>query len=65
MSKNTSKHPRISAYIPHVVLDRLREEARTNRRSVNNQLVICLEQCLGVEDRESDTRVQNRTQPHL
>ena len=53
MSKNTSKHPQFTAYIPKEVLDRLREEARKNRRSVNNQLVVCLEQCLQVKREES------------
>ncbi len=48
MSKNTSKHPQFTAYIPREVLDALRKEAEQNRRSVNNQLVVCLEQCLGL-----------------
>ena len=45
----TNKQPRFTAYIPQEVLDTLREEARKNRRSMNNQLVVCLEQCLQVE----------------
>ena len=45
MSK-TNKQPQFTAYIPQEVLDALREEARKNRRSMNNQLVVCLEQCL-------------------
>lgn len=48
MSK-TSKHPQFTAYIPQEVLDALREEAKKNRRSMNNQLVVCLEQCLQVK----------------
>jgi len=46
MSKTTSKHPRVTAYIPQETLDTLKQEAKKNRRSMNNQLVVCLEQCL-------------------
>jgi len=45
MSK-TNKHPQFTAYIPKDVLDALKREALKNRRSMNNQLVVCLEQCL-------------------
>lgn len=48
MSK-TNKQPQFTAYIPQEVLDALREEAKRNRRSMNNQLVVCLEQCLQVQ----------------
>ena len=49
---NTSKHPRVTAYIPHNVLDALKKEAQRQRRSMNGQLVWCLEQCLGLEKKE-------------
>ena len=48
MSK-TNKQPQFTAYIPKEVLDALKEEAKKNRRSINNQLVVCLEQCLQVK----------------
>gem|GEM_PF-2680589 len=49
MSKTTSKHPRVTAYIPQETLDALKQEAKKNRRSMNNQLVVCLEQCLEIK----------------
>jgi hypothetical protein len=49
---NTSKHPRVTAYIPQRVLDALKKEAHKQRRSMNGQLVWCLEQCLGLEKEE-------------
>ena len=48
MSK-TNKHPQFTAYIPKEVLDALKREAEKNRRSMNNQLVVCLEQCLEIK----------------
>lgn len=49
MSKTTSKHPRIAVYIPQALLDALKAEAKKNTRSVNNQVIVCLEQCLGMK----------------
>jgi hypothetical protein len=46
--KQTNKNPRFTAYLPQEVLDALRKEAAKNRRSMNNQLLVCLEQCLGL-----------------
>jgi hypothetical protein len=51
MSK-TSKHPQFTAYIPKRVLDALKKEAEKQHRSMNGQLVWCLEQCLGLEKDE-------------
>jgi hypothetical protein len=61
MSKNTSKHPRVTAYIPQELLEALKRQAKENYRSMNNQLVVCLEQCLGVQPHESRERLQDRT----
>jgi hypothetical protein len=52
MSKNTSKHPRITAYVPEQVLAALKAEAVKEHRSMNAQLVWCLERCLQQPSRE-------------
>ena len=57
---NTSKHPRVTAYIPQSVLDALKKEAHKQHRSMNGQLVWCLEQCLGLE-KEEGTDATGRT----
>jgi len=59
MSK-TSKHPQFTAYIPQRVLDALKKEADKQHRSMNGQLVWCLEQCLGLE-KEEGTNATSRT----
>jgi hypothetical protein len=46
MSKTTSKHPRITAYVPEKVLAALKAQAKREHRSTNAQLVWCLERCL-------------------
>jgi hypothetical protein len=46
MSKTTSKHPRITAYVPEKLLAALKAQAKREHRSMNAQLVWCLEQCL-------------------
>ena len=56
----TSKHPRVTAYIPQNVLDALKKEAQIQRRSMNGQLVWCLERCLGLE-KEEETDATRRT----
>ena len=43
MNKSTSKHPRFSAYIPATLLERLKQQAHLDRRSMNAQLVWYLE----------------------
>jgi len=58
MSK-TSKHPQFTAYIPQLMLDALKREAEKQHRSMNGQLVWCLEQCLGLE-KEEGTDAANR-----
>jgi len=58
MSK-TSKHPQFTAYIPQAVLDALRIEAVRQHRSMNAQLVYCLEQCLRL--REDEKHATGRT----
>jgi len=52
MSKTTSKHPRIAVYIPQETLDVLKQEAKKNKRSVNNQVIVCLDTCLNVKQKE-------------
>jgi hypothetical protein len=53
MSK-TSKHPQFTAYIPQRVLDALKKEAERQHRSMNGQLVWCLERGLGLEKGDND-----------
>ncbi len=53
----TNKHPQFTAYIPKEVLEALKREAQKNRRSINNQLVVCLEQCLGLKERDGKESV--------
>ena len=52
MSKTTSTHPRIAVYIPQETLDVLKQEARKNKRSVNNQVIVCIEACLSIKQKE-------------
>jgi hypothetical protein len=49
MSKKTNRNPQFTAYLPQKVLEALRQEAQKQHRSMNAQLVWCLEQCLGME----------------
>lgn len=52
MGKTTSKHPRIAVYIPQETLDALKKEAQKNKRSVNNQVIVCIDACLNVAKKE-------------
>jgi len=50
--KKTEKPPRLTIYIPPRVRAALRQEAARQYRSLNAQVVWCLEQCLGVQQEE-------------
>lgn len=57
MSKRTSKRPQITVYLPQSVIDALKKEAKKQSRSMNEQAVWCLAQCLGVQLDEGSQRL--------
>ncbi|TMD96222.1 MAG: Arc family DNA-binding protein [Chloroflexi bacterium] len=62
MEKNTAKHARMSVYLPSQVQAALKQEATRQHRSMNAQLVWCLEQCLPPKDqcREGTNSLEHR-----
>ena len=47
-----AKQPRMSVYLPPQVQGALKREAARQHRSLNGQVVWCLEQCLGLQEEE-------------
>jgi hypothetical protein len=49
---STKKPSRMSIYLPASVQERLKIEAARQHRSMNAQVVWCIEQCLGIQQEE-------------
>ena len=58
-----TKQPQITLYLPQSLKEAVQREAKKQKRSMNSQVVWCLEQCLGGSASESGTRVQDRIRP--
>jgi hypothetical protein len=63
MEKNTKKQRRMSVYFPPRVQEALAREAARQHRSINGQVVWCVEQCLGLRE-EEQSGVPDQTRPH-
>ncbi len=52
MTQQQEKPARIMVYIPEQLLNKLKEEASVQHRSMNGQVLWCIEKCLEVKTEE-------------